>query len=146
MFDLVADVERYPEFVPLCRSLKVRRRVQSGDGVEILIAQMNVAYKLISETFTTRVTLDRPRLTILVEYLEGPFSDLQNRWNFRPLSARTSTVEFYIKYEFRSRTLGVLMGAMFETAFRRFAEAFERRADSVFGRENRPSSAARSPA
>jgi coenzyme Q-binding protein COQ10 len=69
MFDLVADVERYPEFVPLCRSLKVRKRVQGPEGVEVLIADMSVAYKLVREVFTSRVTLDRPNLQILVEYL-----------------------------------------------------------------------------
>ena len=132
MFALVADVERYPEFVPLCRALKIRRRVASGDGVETLTAQMTVAYKMIRETFTSRVTLDRPHLRILVEYLDGPFSDLDNRWTFRPLGEQACEVEFFIAYEFRSRTLGLVMGAMFDAAFRRFAEAFERRADVVF--------------
>ena len=84
MFDLVADVEHYPEFVPLCRSLKVRKRIPEPENVEIVVAEMTVAYKLISETFTSRVTLDRPNLQILVEYLEGPFSHLENRWTFRP--------------------------------------------------------------
>jgi coenzyme Q-binding protein COQ10 len=132
MFALVADVERYPEFVPLCRALKVRRRVASGEGVDILTADMTVAYKMIQETFTSRVTLDRPHMRILVEYLDGPFSQLDNRWTFRAVSERTSEVEFFISYQFRSRTLGMVMGAMFDTAFRRFAEAFERRADMVF--------------
>jgi coenzyme Q-binding protein COQ10 len=132
MFALVADVERYPEFVPLCRGLKVLRRVASGDGVETLTAEMTVAYKMIRETFTSRVTLDRPQLRILVEYLDGPFSHLENRWLFRPLGERSSEIEFFISYQFRSRTLGLVMGAMFDAAFRRFAEAFERRADVVF--------------
>ena len=82
MFALVADVERYPEFVPLCRSLKVRQRIPEPEGVEIVVADMTVAYKLVSETFTSRVTLDRPNLQILVEYLEGPFSRMENRWAF----------------------------------------------------------------
>ena len=132
MFDLVADVERYPEFVPLCRALKVRKRTTEPNGVEILVADMTVAYKMISETFITRVTLDKPRLQIHVQYLEGPFRQLENRWTFRPLGEQASEVEFFISYEFRSRTLGFLMGSMFDMAFRRFAEAFERRADAVF--------------
>ncbi len=132
MFALVADVERYPEFVPLCRALQVRHRVAGGEGVEILTADMTVAYKMIRETFTSRVTLDRPQLLIRVEYLDGPFSHLDNHWTFRALGERDSEVEFFIAYQFRSRTLGLLMGAMFEAAFRRFAEAFERRADTVF--------------
>lgn len=134
MFDLVADVERYPEFVPLCQSLTVRRRTASGEGVEILAADMTVAYKLLRETFASRVTLDRPRLTIQVEYLDGPFSHLDNRWTFRPIGTGESEIAFFIAYEFRSRTLGFVMGAVFDTAFRRFAEAFERRADQVYTR------------
>jgi len=133
MFDLVADVERYPEFVPLCSALKVRRRIQGPEGVEILVADMTVAYKLVHETFVSRVTLDRPNLQILVEYLEGPFSQLQNRWTFRPTGERTCEVRFFISYEFKSRMLGLLMGSMFDLAFRRFAAAFEARADKIYG-------------
>src|SRR5436189_5766980 len=76
MFDLVADVERYPEFVPLCSALKVRQRTPRADGTEIVIADMTVSFKLVRESFTTRVTLDRPNLNILVEYLRGQFSNL----------------------------------------------------------------------
>jgi coenzyme Q-binding protein COQ10 len=133
MFDLVADVERYPEFVPLCHSLKVRRRIEEPEGVEIVIADMAVSYKLIHEHFASRVTLDRPSLQILVEYLEGPFSHLENRWTFHPKGERTCEVEFFIKYEFRSRMLGMLMGSVFDLAFRRFAAAFEQRADKIYG-------------
>ncbi len=136
MFDLVADVERYPEFVPLCEKLHVRRRVASGEGVDILVADMSVAYKMFRESFTSRVTLDRPRLSIVVEYLDGPFSRLENRWTFKLLEERASEVDFYISYDFRSRTLGLLMGAMFDAAFRRFAEAFEVRADEIYGRQD----------
>jgi coenzyme Q-binding protein COQ10 len=132
MFDLVADVESYPQFVPLCRDMKVRRRVVRADGAEVLVAEMTVAYKLISETFTSRVTLDRSHLQIMVEYLDGPFSHMENRWRFAPNGEHACEVEFYISYEFKSRALGFLMGTMFDTAFRRFATAFERRADVVY--------------
>jgi coenzyme Q-binding protein COQ10 len=139
MFNLVADVERYPEFVPLCEELRIRRRVQSDDGVETLVAEMSVGYKAIRETFTTRVSLDEPRLRILVEYVEGPFSYLENRWTFKPDPVGCA-VEFYIAYEFKSFALRMLMGAMFERAFRKFAEAFEERADLVY-RQRRVASA-----
>ncbi len=134
MFDLVADVERYPEFVPLCQALRVRKRITEG-GKDVIVADMTVAYKLVRETFTSRVTLDRPNLAILVEYLEGPFRRLNNRWNFRPVTDRVCDIEFFIAYEFRSRTLGLLMGAVFEAAFRRFASAFEPRADQIYGKQ-----------
>ena len=132
MFDLVADVEKYPQFVPLCSALKVRQRT-TGEGGDVLVADMTVAYKLIRETFTSRVTLNRPQLTILVEYLSGPFSHMENRWTFRDTDDGRCDVGFQISYEFKSRTLGMLMGAMFDAAFRRFAAAFERRADQVYG-------------
>ena len=132
MFDLVADVEHYPEFVPLCRTLNVRARSREG-GKDVIVADMTVAYKFVRETFTSRVTLDRANLEILVEYLEGPFQKLNNRWTFRPAGAHACDVEFFIAYEFRSRALGALMGSVFDAAFRRFAAAFERRADLVYG-------------
>jgi coenzyme Q-binding protein COQ10 len=134
MFDLVADVERYPEFVPLCRDLKVTSRTVKEQGVEVVVADMTVAYKLVRETFTSRITLDKPKLQILVEYLSGPFSRLQNRWSFRPVDEHACDVEFFIEYEFRSRLLAALMGAMFDAAFRRFATAFEKRADEIYGK------------
>jgi coenzyme Q-binding protein COQ10 len=132
MFDLVADVECYPEFVPLCRALKVRQRKDRPDGTQVLVVDMTAAYKLISERFTSRVTLDRANLQILVEYLDGPFSRLENRWTFRAAGERGCDVEFFISYEFRSRMLAMLMGSMFDLAFRRFADAFEQRADLVY--------------
>jgi coenzyme Q-binding protein COQ10 len=134
MFELVADVERYPEFVPLCRALKLRKRVKEPNGTEVLIADMTVAYKLVRESFTSRVTLDRANREIRVEYLEGPFSRMENRWQFLPTGERSCEVKFFISYEFRSRTLGLLMGALFDAAFRRFAAAFEQRADLVYAR------------
>lgn len=135
MFDLVADIEKYPQFVPLCTGMRVKSRTDKGEDVTVLVAEMTVAYKLVRQTFTSRVTLDKPKLAILVEYLDGPFSRLQNRWTFTPIDEDTSEVNFFIDYEFRSRTLAMLMGAMFDTAFRRFAAAFEARADQVYGRK-----------
>jgi coenzyme Q-binding protein COQ10 len=133
MFDLVADVERYPEFVPLCQSLKVRQRTTNADGTETIIADMTVAFQLVRETFTSRVTLDGPNRKIMVEYLKGPFSKLENRWTFEPKTDTSCDVGFFIAYEFKSRMLAVLMGAMFDAAFQRFAAAFEKRADAVYG-------------
>lgn len=135
MFDLVADVKKYPEFVPLCSALTLRSHTEKDDGSIVLVADMTVAYKIIRETFTSRVTLDRPKLTIFVEYLSGPFKRMHNRWAFHADGENACEVEFFITYEFKSRALAMLMGAMFDTAFRRFAVAFERRADAVYGRK-----------
>ncbi len=132
MFDLVADVEKYPQFVPLCTAMRVRSRTPKNDTT-VVVAAMTVAYKVVSQTFTSRVTLNKPNLVILVEYLDGPFSRMQNRWTFRPTGENACEVEFFIDYEFKSRTLAMLMGAMFDTAFRKFSAAFEKRADEVYG-------------
>jgi coenzyme Q-binding protein COQ10 len=135
MFDLVADVELYPEFVPLCKALRVRSRRAEAEGRETLVANMSVGYKLIRETFTSRVALDRPNLKVRVEYIDGPFSRLENIWTFRDeAEGEGSRVGFFIDYEFKSRTLGMLMGSMFDAAFRKFAGAFEQRADAIYGR------------
>jgi coenzyme Q-binding protein COQ10 len=141
MFDLVADVERYPEFVPLCQSLKVRQRTKKEDGTEVIVADMTVSFKLVKETFTSEVTLDRPNLKILVRYLKGPFSNLENRWSFEDKGEDACDVGFYIAYEFKSRMLAMLMGSMFDAAFGRFSAAFEKRADQVYGKkQGQPSS------
>ena len=134
MFDLVADVERYPEFVPLCRTLKIRQRTARPDGTEVLVADMTVSFKLVREAFTSRVTLDRASLKILVEYLQGPFSNLENRWTFEARGENACEVGFFLSYEFKSRMLAMLMGTMFGTAFARFAAAFEKRADVIYGK------------
>lgn len=133
MFDLVANVEQYPQFVPLCQALRVRGRKQIDGNRELLIADMTVAYKVFKETFASRVTLDREANTILVEYLDGPFRHLENTWSFKAVNETECDVGFYINYEFKSRTLGTLMGAMFDRAFRKFSVAFETRADKIYG-------------
>jgi coenzyme Q-binding protein COQ10 len=132
MFALVSDVEKYPLFVPLCERLVIRGRKPDGER-EVLIADMTVAYKFIRETFTTKVVLDRKAGTIRAEYLDGPFKHLDNVWTFKAVDGGHSTVHFAIDYEFRSRTLSALMGTVFDKAFRKFADAFEKRADAVYG-------------
>ena len=135
MFDLVADIERYPEFVPLCHSLKIRQRTKRPDGTEVVIADMTISFKLVRESFASQVTLDRTNLKILVEYLRGPFKNLENRWTFEPRGKDVCDVAFYLAYEFKSRMLAALMGAVFDTAFARFSAAFEKRADAIYGRK-----------
>ena len=132
MLNLVADVERYPEFVPLCESLKVISRAQASDGTRTIVARMSVGYGPIQESFTSKVTIVPDLHRIDVTYLNGPFRSLRNRWLFRPAPIGCS-VDFHIAYEFRSLPLQLLLGAMFDRAFRKFAEAFEARAHIVYG-------------
>ncbi len=130
MFAVVADVEKYPLFLPLCETLTVRSREQR-DGATVLVATMGVGYKAIRESFTTRVTLRPAERRIEVRYLDGPFRHLENLWRFAPRE-NGCEVHFYISYEFRSAVLGAVMGAVFDKAFRKFAEAFEARARVLY--------------
>jgi coenzyme Q-binding protein COQ10 len=137
MFSLVADVERYPEFLPFCERLVVRGRRTEGER-EVLVADMSIGYKLVRETFTSKVTLDRPALTIRADYLDGPFRTMENSWSFVALPEGGSIIRFAISYEFKSRALALLMGAVFDRVFRTFAHAFETRADKVYGKKAKP--------
>jgi coenzyme Q-binding protein COQ10 len=132
MFDLVADIERYPEFLPLCTGLVVLSRQPYAEGQD-MTARMSVGYKAIRESFTTRIVTNAVEKRIEVGYLDGPFKRLHNRWKFHD-DATGSTVDFFIDYEFRSNLLAMLVGAAFDQAFRRFTTAFEERAAQVYGR------------
>lgn len=131
MLDLVADVERYPEFVPFCEELKILRSSTGEDGREVRLARMTIGYKVLRESFTSRVSIDRARRRIVVEYVDGPFRHLENIWRFEGDEPDRSSVHFEIDYSFRSRTFEILAGAVFDRMFRRMAEAFEERADSL---------------
>ena len=132
MFALVADVEAYPQFLPLCEALTVRSR-KERDGRTVLLADMSIGYKAIKETFTTQVLLKPDEKVIEVKYIDGPFKFLNNSWRFVALDDGPAEVHFFIEYEFKSRILGAMMGAMFDRAFRMFTDAFEKRADQIYG-------------
>lgn len=139
MFALVCNVEAYPQFVPLCEAMRVRRRTEVAPGVVELVADMQVGFKAICERYTSRVTCDSNALEVKVGYIDGPFRKLDNRWTFReeapgPDGKPRSMIEFFIAYEFKSMALGLVMGAMFDRAFQKYADAFVKRADEVYGR------------
>jgi len=132
MLDLVADVVRYPEFVPLCESLTVLTQIDGTDGTRTITARMTVGYGPIRESFTSRVIVARALRRIDVTYLDGPFRYMRNRWLFKAAPSGCD-IDFDIAYEFRSLPLQLLLGAMFDRAFRKFAEAFEARAGKLYG-------------
>lgn len=136
MYDLVADVERYPQFLPLCTRLQVQSRTSRAEGGEELLAAMEVGYGAIRERFTSQVTLEPDTLRIQSSYVDGPFRHMDNRWQFIDVAEQPGScdVVFYIDYEFKSMLLKVLMGNMFDVAFRRFTDAFEKRAKTVYPR------------
>lgn len=145
MYALVADVDRYPEFLPLCEGLWVRSRSVDEDGRPVIVATMEVGYKTIRERFTTKVILTPDAPAVYVSYLDGPFHHLDNRWRFVPMEGgRSCDVIFWLDYQFKSPLLGLLMGAMFDKAFRKFSEAFEQRARAIYGVPASPSAVAKS--
>jgi coenzyme Q-binding protein COQ10 len=116
----------------MCTGLAVRSR-KERDGVGVLVADMSVGYKAIHETFTSQVVLRQEENVIEVKYLDGPFRYLRNLWRFEDDGRGGCDIHFFIEYEFKSRLLGAMMGAMFDRAFRMFAGAFEKRADAIYG-------------
>lgn len=131
MFDLVADVEQYPKFFPLCEALRVKSREVQGD-TQGLLAEMTVGYGAIRETIVSRVTLEPKQLRVAADLVEGPFKKLTNRWRFVDAPGGCD-VHFAIDYEFKSFMLQMVVGAVFDQAFRRCTEAFETRAKEVYG-------------
>jgi coenzyme Q-binding protein COQ10 len=133
MFDLVADVERYHEFVPLCQRHTIASRKKCDDN-EILMTDMTVSYQIFRDTHRSRVTLDRVHGRILVESVDGPLRRLRTLWTFQPRGDDSCEVGFDLSYEFSSPMIGLLVGGILDAAFSRFVQAFERRADAIYGR------------
>jgi coenzyme Q-binding protein COQ10 len=135
MYDLVADVEQYPKFLPLCEGLTVKKRGHEG-GKATLICAMTVGYHAIRESFTSRVVLDPAALRVhagsVPEYPSGPFRSVENRWSFAEVPGGCD-VQFFISYEFKSLMMQMLVGSLFDRVFRRYTQAFEERARAVYG-------------
>jgi coenzyme Q-binding protein COQ10 len=128
LFDLVADVESYPQFLPWCRAARIRRR--EGEMIE---ADLVIGFKMVRERFTSRVHLNREDLRIDVAYAEGPFRYLNNHWKFDPGPDGGCCLDFYVDFEFRSAFFQRIVGALFNEAVRRMVAAFEGRARQLYG-------------
>ena len=126
LFDLVADVERYPEFLPWCLGARIRER-----RANLIVADLLIGFRMVRERFTSRVTLNRPS-RIDVAYSEGPFRYLNNHWVFEPTDGGCR-IDFFVDFEFRSRVLQKLIGVLFNEAVRRMVAAFEGRARQLYG-------------
>jgi len=133
MFDLVADIRRYPEFLPWCKALRVRSEEEDKEGRGLAVADMVARFKGFEERFTSRVTLDRPNLAIDVAYIDGPFKHLTNAWRFTHIDETSSRVDFTIDFEFRSRVLQLLARSMLEKALLKLSGAFRRTRRCPYG-------------
>lgn len=131
MFDLVADVRRYPEFLPWVTAMRVRQ-----DDESATVADMIVGFKGLRETFTSKVDKQRPG-TIHVEYVDGPLKYLRNDWRFRPDGEGGCLVDFSVDFAFKNRMFEMLAGQVFGAALRRMIGAFEERAAALYGNERR---------
>lgn len=127
MFNLVADVARYPEFLPWCTGARVREKRD-----DLIVADLMIGFKMVRERFTSRVHLNHPNLQIDVEYIDGPFKYLQNRWHFIDIENGHCRVDFHLEFEFRSVMLQKLIGVLFHEAVRRMVSAFETRAKQLY--------------
>ncbi len=127
MFDLVADVRRYQEFLPWVAATRVR-----SDSPNLMVADLVVGFKAIKETFTSRVTKERPS-SLTVDYIEGPLKYLHNSWSFEPDGKGGTNINFCVDFAFKSRIFESLAGQMFDRALRRMIGAFETRAHQLYG-------------
>ena len=128
MFDLVADVAKYPEFLPWCMGARIRSQTDT-----LLIADLIIGFKGIRESFTSRVSLDREAMSIQVTYQDGPFKHLNNKWKFEDANVDQCALDFYVDFEFKSRIMQRLIEVLFGEAVRRMVRAFEQRAAYLYG-------------
>ena len=132
LFDMVADIERYPEFLPWCRAARILSR-KEGE----CMAELVISFKHMTESYTSRVLLSRPASAdapgnIDVTMVEGPFEHLVNRWTFTPTAGGGTQIAFFLDFKFRSRMLEMLLGGLFSKATHKMAQAFKERADRLY--------------
>jgi coenzyme Q-binding protein COQ10 len=133
MFALVADIARYPEFLPWCAKAKILNRQEDG-GTIVLVAELGVSFASLREHYTSRVTIDANASTIAAKHINGPFDHLDTLWRFTPKGEGACVVECTVDFSFRNKPLQAVMGLVFGTAVSRMAGAFETRARALYGR------------
>jgi len=136
IYALIADVRAYPEFLPWCSGARIRARKPQPDGSEVIEADLVISFKVFRERFGSRVTLRPGENQIDVAYLDGPFKYLNNHWRFKPVGETSCEVDFFVDFEFRSKTLQAIIGVVFHEAMRRIVRAFEDRAGDLYGQRS----------
>ena len=133
MYDLVADVQRYPEFLPWTAAARVRSVTPQADGSEVMKADLMISFKVFRERFGSRVTLWPEAMKIDTEYLDGPFKYMRSNWSFADRAEGGCSVTFFVDFEFRNAILQKIIGVVFDEAMRRVVRAFEARAAQLYG-------------
>ena len=131
MYDLVADVESYPKFLPWCAAARIRSVTPDGSQ-EVMDADLVISFKVFRERFTSRVVLDQGAFKIDTEYLDGPFRYMKSNWAFRDVDGGCE-VSFFVDFAFRNIVLQRLIGVVFNEAMQRIVRAFETRAAELYG-------------
>jgi coenzyme Q-binding protein COQ10 len=134
IYDLVADVARYPEFLPWTAAARIRSREARPDGTEVMLADLVIAFKVFRERFGSRVFLDPAQGRIETDYIEGPFRHMHSVWQVRDREGGGCDVKFHVDFEFKSRVLQAIIGVVFDEAMRRVVRAFETRAEALYGK------------
>ncbi len=132
MYDLVADVPKYPEFLPWTAAARIRSKTDQGDHV-VMLADLVISFKVFRETFGSQVTLWAGEQRIDTEYLDGPFKHMISNWAFEDVESGGSNINFHVDFEFRNRILQTTATIFFNDAMQRVVRAFERRADALYG-------------
>lgn len=133
MYDLVADVASYPQFLPWTSAARIRSRTSIDGGGEVMEADLVISFKVFRERFGSRVTLWPAQMKIDTEYLDGPFKHMRSNWTFRDRPQGGCDVEFFVDFEFRNAILQGIIGVVFNEAMQRVVKAFERRAVDLYG-------------
>lgn len=136
MYALVADIESYEAFLPWVQASRIRSRKEQPDGSEVIEADLIVSFKVFREKFRSEVTLRPEERKIDVAYLEGPFRYLNNHWRFEPKGEDRCLIDFFVDFEFKSRTLQAVIGVVFNQAMQRIVRAFEQRAEDLYGQNS----------
>ena len=132
MYDLVADVGRYPEFLPWCSAARVKTVIPQGE-TEVMTADLVISFKVFRERFTSRVVLNESVRSIDTEYIDGPFRYMKSTWDFKDVEGGCE-VSFFVDFAFRNMILQRLIGVVFNEAMHRIVRAFEERADELYGK------------
>ncbi len=133
MYDLVADVGAYPEFLPWTAAARIRSRTPAPDDCEVMEADLVISFKVFRERFGSRVTLCPAKNRIDTEYIDGPFRYMRSTWTFTDRADGGCTVDFFVEFEFRNAILRNVIGMVFNDAMQRVVKAFEARAQALYG-------------
>jgi len=133
MYDLVADVGRYPEFLPWNSAARIRSRTLDDQGREVMEADLIISFKVFREKFGSRVILDPANRQIDTQYIDGPFKFMRSTWKFRDLEGGGCEVDFFVEFEFKNAILQGVIGMVFNEAMQRIVRAFEKRAHDLYG-------------